>query len=142
MSKSQVYKTTLRNCSRCLYSRRDTEKVSPRLWPPAGGYLCPECLVPAAIEALKKHKEEETTRKSGIPAPTAPTKLQPHIEEKKKLNSRERKALKKAGLPEVVVCPVCKDRITDPKSIKLGWCQKCEWFTMNAKIPRAEPDEV
>lgn len=70
MSK-QVYATPKRKCSRCLYEKRNTEKCSERLWPPAGGYLCPECLVPAAIENL-----ERLTVK---PLPEPPAKEAPSI---------------------------------------------------------------
>lgn len=73
MSRKQIYKTPKRKCSRCLYERTDTEKVSERIWPPAGGYLCPECLVPAAIQALKAHKvRPDRPAKDDRPSITCP----------------------------------------------------------------------
>lgn len=73
MSRKQIYKTRKRKCSRCLYERTDTEKVSERIHPPAGGYLCPECLVPAAVEALAASKvRPEPPKKKDQPSITCP----------------------------------------------------------------------
>lgn len=45
----QFHATPLRPCTRCGQPSRKTEKVSDRIVA-GGGYLCPECLVPAAAE--------------------------------------------------------------------------------------------
>lgn len=110
MSK-QVYATPKRNCSRCLYPKRNTEKVSERLWPPAGGHLCPECLVPAALEAIRKEKEDPLPERP-------PKKVEPSI-----------------------TCPECQMTSYNEQDVLQGYCSNCSWWTSHPvmrRVPKSE----
>lgn len=148
MSTSQIYKTPKRKCSRCLYDSQLTEKVSPRIWPPAGGYLCPDCLVPAAIENQSRVNEEDAVCEHGIPLRVVCLDCQPDrvmIEpERKRSENVVAYLAPKSDKPKKPIsfeCPDCGEINFVQVNIDMGYCNKCEWWTgdpVMSQVPKEQ----
>lgn len=107
--------TVKAKCLGCLYTK-DTHKVSGKLYPPNGGHLCEDCLIPSALEAQRAWAESEEQRK--IDEAEAARQKQPHI-----------------------TCPECQMKSYNPNDIKQGYCGNCHWWTSDPimrHVPKAE----
>lgn len=159
MASSQVYKTPKRKCSRCLYDSQLTEKCSARLWPPAGGHLCPDCLVPAAIEAQARVNAEDAVCEHNIPLRVVCVDCQPdrvlaepegrvrsdnadpYLTRMNKARDKQQHKKKPPADPVSITCPECGMTSFNKNDIQQGYCGACSWWTSDpvmSLVPKEE----